>query len=197
MNHLVQSQAFTKAGAEDILDIGDCTNVDVQGSTMSELIRQQLHSVYYSSTCGKYCVCASKIGGCTLVSPGQGGPASDHQCMEAGGLFEKDKWKVPDGEPWPKLLYDAGVSAKTKTLARSVKCNLVTSGTRIYLCLPMIFFGRHRAQKQGKHTEWNSKGNQFQQQLAENPCRESNWHSEAKVQDSGHGDPAYRHRHAR
>ena len=75
MNHLVQSQAFTKAGAEDILDIGDCTNVDVQGSTMSELIRQQLHSIYYSSTCGKYCVCASKIGGCTLVSPGQGGPA--------------------------------------------------------------------------------------------------------------------------
>ena len=113
-----------------------------------------------------------------------------------GSLFEKDKWKVPDGEPWPKLLYDAGIFAKTKTLARSVKCDLVMSGTRSYLCLPMIFFGIVRKSKASTLSGIQRAAN-FTQQLAENPCRESNWHSEAKVQDSGHGDPAYRHRHAR
>ena len=71
----------------------------------------------------------SKIGGCTAVSSGLGGPAGDHQCMEAAGLFEEKRWQRTTG-PEPKLLYDAGVSAKTKTVARAVKCNLITSGIK-------------------------------------------------------------------
>jgi len=48
--------------------------------------------------------------------------------MLAGELFAPDKWGVPDRQPWPKLLYDAGVTCSTKVTANSVKCDLVTSG---------------------------------------------------------------------
>ena len=123
-----KSKAFADEFAQQILTIADCTNFNCEGSDMLELIRQQLYSIYYSHECGKYCVGVSKIGGCTVVSPGQGGPASDHQCMEAAGLFDKEKWAVEQGSPEAALLYDAGVSAKTKTLASSVGCSLVTSG---------------------------------------------------------------------
>ena len=127
-NKNVQSSAFSHADAEDVLSLADCTNVNCEGSNKLELIRQMLFSKYYGGTCGKYCVACSKIGGCTMCSPGQGGPAGDHQCMEAGGLFDAKRWAVPEGEEWPKLLYDAGVSTRTKTVARSAKCDLVTSG---------------------------------------------------------------------
>lgn len=61
-------------------------------------------------------------------SPGAGGPASDHQCMELAGLFDKSKWEVEEGKEWPKLLYDAGVSRKTKTAALEANFEIVTSG---------------------------------------------------------------------
>ena len=108
-----QSTAFSSEIAERILTVADCTNVNCQSSSVLEIIRQQLHSTYYKSTCGKYCVGVSKIGGCTFVSPGQGGPASDHQCMKAAGLFDKSKWAVPEGEDWPQLLYDAAPCSST------------------------------------------------------------------------------------
>lgn len=124
--HRAKSKAFSSE--EDVLVISDCTNVDCEGSGLSELVEQQFYSPYYKSCCGKYNVCCSQVGGCVLVSPGMGGPASDHACMVAAGLFESDKWKVDEGEPWPQLLYDAGVSAPTKTAAKLVGCDLVSSG---------------------------------------------------------------------
>ena len=85
----VNSTAFSQDVGKDVLSTADCTNFNCEGSTMSPLIGQQLHSVYYEHTCGKYCVGTSKIGGTTLCGPGQGGPASDHQCMVAAVLFEE------------------------------------------------------------------------------------------------------------
>ena len=123
----VQSEAFSDELARLILHVGDCTNKDVQGSDTDELVRQQLYSVYYGTECGKYYVGCSTIGGTTAISPGQGGPAGDHQCMVAAGIFQEEKWRVPSG-PRLQMLYDAGVPAKTKTLATSVNCDLVTSG---------------------------------------------------------------------
>jgi hypothetical protein len=122
------SNAFSVVTGDDVLSVADCTNVNCQSSNLSELVRQQLFSLYYKATCGKYLVAMSPIGGVTLVAPGQGGPAGDHQCMMAGDLFSHDKWQVPDGQPWPKLMYNAGVSRKTKTVANAASCDLVTSG---------------------------------------------------------------------
>jgi hypothetical protein len=122
------STAFSVLTGEDVLSIADCTNANCESSGLSELIRQQLYSLYYKTTCAKYLVAMSAIGGVTLVAPGQGGPAGDHQCMMAGELFSADKWEVPDGQTWPKLMYDAGVSRKTKTVANAASCDLVTSG---------------------------------------------------------------------
>ena len=48
--------------------------------------------------------------------------------MVQTGLFDPDKWKVEDGKPWPQMLYDAGVTARTKTAAQQAGCDLVTSG---------------------------------------------------------------------
>ena len=70
----------------------------------------------------------SKCGGCTSVSYGLGGPAGDHTCMGAADLFNKKKWKVAPGKPWSKLLYDAGVTSKTKSALLKAECDLVTSG---------------------------------------------------------------------
>ena len=123
------SSAFSvEEWMEDILNISDCTGVDTEGSDVLEQIRQQLYSVYYGHECAKYCVGCSVIGGSTVVSPGLGGPASDHQCMQEAGLFDKEKWAVPEGSKRPQMLYDAGVSAKTKTAATLAGCDLVTSG---------------------------------------------------------------------
>jgi hypothetical protein len=64
-----------------------------------------------------------------LCARGQGGPADDHQCMVSGGdIFAEQKWTPEAGEPWSKLLYDAGVSRRTKTVAQAAKCDLLTSG---------------------------------------------------------------------
>lgn len=62
------------------------------------------------------------------MSPDLGGPASDHKCMQEACLFDKTKWAVPAGSKRPQMLYDAGVSAKTKTAATLAGCDLVTSG---------------------------------------------------------------------
>jgi hypothetical protein len=126
----LRSKAFSGPDGEAVLVVADCTNLNCQSSRLSELIRQQLHSTYYGHTCGKYCVGMSPIGGCVFVSPGQGGPASDHQCMEAGGLFEPEKWAVGEGERWPILLYDAGVDTTTRAAAVVAACDLVTSGIK-------------------------------------------------------------------
>lgn len=48
--------------------------------------------------------------------------------MTAAGLFERDKWVTPEGAVWAQLLYDAGVSAPTKTAAMCAHCDLVCSG---------------------------------------------------------------------
>ena len=123
-----KSRAFSGEFGEEVLAVADCTNVNCEGSTLSELINQQLYSTYYKHTCGKYAVACSRVGGCIACAPGQGGPAGDHQCMVQAGLFDPDKWKVEDGKPWPQMLYDAGVTARTKTAAQQAGCDLVTSG---------------------------------------------------------------------
>ena len=104
----MDSDYFSARDAETILAISDCTNVNTESSDVSELIRQQLYSLYYKHTCAKYNITISRIGGVTCCSPGQGGPASDHTCMEKAGLFEEKKWEVGEGKTWASLLYDAG-----------------------------------------------------------------------------------------
>jgi hypothetical protein len=125
-NHRASSSAF--ADQEDELSIADCTDVKYNNSNISELIGQQLYSPYYKSTCGKYAVACSRIGGATFVSPGMGGPASDHDCMMLGGLFENWRWATAPGAPRCACLYDAGVSQKIKTVARAANCHMKTSG---------------------------------------------------------------------
>jgi hypothetical protein len=120
------SKAF--ASAPQALAVSDCTAVMCASSQVSEMVSRQLHSKYYGGTCGKYNITCSPIGGTTCVSPGFGGPAGDHKIMEAAGLFDADKWKVPDGHPWAQLFYDAGVSTKTKTAAMNAGIDLVCSG---------------------------------------------------------------------
>ena len=123
-----RSEAFSSEFAKLMLGIGDCSSLLCEGSDTTEYVRQQLFSKYYGHECGKYFAACSPIGGTTAVSPCQGGPASDHQCMVAAELFEEKKWAV-DGDTFePEFLYDAGVSAKSKTLAMSAGCKLVTSG---------------------------------------------------------------------
>ena len=59
------------------------------------------------------------------------GPAADHQCLEAAGTFDPNTWADWQdmlGGEWPKFLYDAGVSAKTKTAFLHACVDLVTSG---------------------------------------------------------------------
>jgi hypothetical protein len=124
-----QSKAFAHDFAKLLLALSDCTNINCQGSRMSELIAQQLFSLYYKHTCGKYNVTCSRIGGCVAVSPGMGGPATDHRCMEAAGLFQKRRWKVPTGVRRVQLGYDAGISQVTKAAARRAGFEMVTSGT--------------------------------------------------------------------
>jgi hypothetical protein len=121
-------RAFTDDDAELIKAIADCTNVNCQGSQTNELLRQQLFSTYYKHTCGKFLLACSTIGGCMLCSPAQGGPADDHQVMMGGGLFAEEKWAVTGDDQWSKLLYDAGVSRRTKTVAQASKCDMLTSG---------------------------------------------------------------------
>jgi hypothetical protein len=123
----------SSAFIDDLLTktLGDCSNVNTQGSQTNELLRQQLYSMYYKHYCGKYMVACSVIGGCMACSAGQGGPADDHQCMTKGAdLFNPDKWDVTAGMPWSQLLYDAdaGVSNKTKPEAQAAHCDMVTSG---------------------------------------------------------------------
>lgn len=125
--HKLSSKAF--ALAREVLAVADCTNVNCQGSDVSELIRQQLFSSYYKHCCGKYCVACSVIGGCVACSTGMGGPAGDHQCILAAGLMSVEKWRVGEGEPRAKLLYDAGVSSRTRVAAKAVRCDLELSGT--------------------------------------------------------------------
>jgi hypothetical protein len=48
--------------------------------------------------------------------------------MMGGKLFEPAKWEVEPGAPRSKLLYDAGVSRRTKTVALEANCDLTTSG---------------------------------------------------------------------
>lgn len=48
--------------------------------------------------------------------------------MAAGGLFDKERWAVEEGEPVPRLLYDAGVGTKTRVAAAKAGFELVTSG---------------------------------------------------------------------
>ena len=122
----VTSKAFESQPR--VLATADCTNVNCEGSSLSELIRQLLYSKYYGHCCGKFCVVTSRIGGTLAVSRGMGGPAGDHRCMEAAGLFEPAKWEVKEGESKAELLYDAGVSAKTKTVAQAAGFDVVTSG---------------------------------------------------------------------
>jgi hypothetical protein len=124
--HDINSMAFEQF--PHVLCISDCTNVNTGSSQSSELIRQQLYSIYYKNTCGKYNVTCSVVGGCVSCGPGMGGPASDHECMERAGLFNRSKWEVEDDETEPQMLYDAGVSAKTKTAAMLAGCDLLTSG---------------------------------------------------------------------
>jgi hypothetical protein len=124
----VKSKAFAHELAKLILCLSDCTNVNCESSKTSELIRQQLYSLYYKTCCGKYNVSCSIIGGTVSCAPGMGGPASDHACMEAAQLFEEEKWAVPEGKPKYQCIYDAGISTKTKTFARIRGCDLRTSG---------------------------------------------------------------------
>ncbi len=70
----------------------------------------------------------SRIGGCINVGPVMGGPAGDHACMEAAGLFIADKWAVPEGHLRPRSLYDAGVTARSKVAAAAAGYDLCTSG---------------------------------------------------------------------
>jgi hypothetical protein len=67
----------------------------------------------YHSCCGKNSVSMSRIGGCVACGDAQGGPAGDHQYMDAAGLFDPEKWAQPEGLRKPEHLYDAGASAKT------------------------------------------------------------------------------------
>ena len=59
-----KSRAFSGEFGEEVLAVADCTNVNCEGSTLSELINQQLYSTYYKHTCGKYAVACSRVGGC-------------------------------------------------------------------------------------------------------------------------------------
>ena len=128
--NFLKSKTFDCDEGEDVLSVADCTNMNCENSEVSELIRQQLYSMYYKHTCGKFCVAMSRVGGCVAVSPGMGGPANDHECMAAAGLFDPEKWKVEPGESPKKLLYDAGVTHETKTAARKAGFLLITSGDK-------------------------------------------------------------------
>ena len=124
----LHSMAFSGPEATDFTKVGDCSNVNCEAGDVDELLRPQLWSTYYNNPCGKYLFVMSKIGGTELVSPGMGGPASDHEVMEASGLYDKTLWAVP-GSTWtPQMLYDAGVTHRTKTAARAVGFKMNTSG---------------------------------------------------------------------
>ena len=123
--HNVSSSAF--ASEPNLLCIGDCTNVNTGNSHVSEEIGPQLYSSYYAHTCGKYCVCCSVIGGTVACGAGMGGPANDHECIEMAGLFDPEKWTVPDGDPNVGFLYDAGVHSKTRSAFLHCGAKLNTS----------------------------------------------------------------------
>jgi hypothetical protein len=108
--------------------VSDCTNFDCEGSDVNEMTNTQLYSIYYGSTCGKGCVSMSRVGGTVNCGEMMGGPAGDHKAMKAAGLFDPEKWKVGEGERKPQSLYDAGVTAKTKTAAMAAGFVCVTSG---------------------------------------------------------------------
>jgi hypothetical protein len=122
------STAFADERAKDMTKVVDCTGFNCQAGDASELLRPQLYSPYYKSCCGKFCVTMSRVGGCESCSPGMGGPAGDHTVMEADGLFSPEKWKVPVGTSRAQLLYDAGVTTRTKTAAMLAGFEVVTSG---------------------------------------------------------------------
>jgi hypothetical protein len=121
----VRSEAF---GVTDELGVSDCTNVDLGSSNLSELIQQQLYSLYYKHTCAKYHVGCSPIGGCVNCSPGLGGPAGDHAMMVASKMFTPANFAHTKHPSKPKWLYDAGVSARSKAYAKEAGCILKTSG---------------------------------------------------------------------
>jgi hypothetical protein len=126
----VQSHAFENEVGMNSLIISDCTNgMNCEGGPKkNELIRQHLWSTYYHACCGKVCVAMSRIGGCVAVGDAQGGPAGDHQCLDAAGLFSSEKWAQPAGRPLPGHMYDAGASARSKSASLLAGCSLVTSG---------------------------------------------------------------------
>lgn len=70
----------------------------------------------------------SRVGGAVNVGPTMGGPAGDHACMEAAGLFDPAKWSVPEGHAPCVSLYDAGVSHRTQTAAATAGFKLGLSG---------------------------------------------------------------------
>ena len=74
-NHAkLRSKAFSDPEAKNVVEIGDCTSgVFCQGSSMSELLGQQLYSKYYRGHCGKVAVGCSIIGGTTSCGDLQGG----------------------------------------------------------------------------------------------------------------------------
>lgn len=70
----------------------------------------------------------SRVGGTVNVGPTMGGPAGDHACMEAAGLFDAAKWALPEGRDPCVSLYDAGVSHRTQAAAAAAGFKLGLSG---------------------------------------------------------------------
>ena len=48
--------------------------------------------------------------------------------MDMAGLFDPEKWRVRAGQTPAQLMYDAGVSGKTRSKLSKVMCELITSG---------------------------------------------------------------------
>ena len=124
------STAFEDSEWAGVTCTADCTNFPCQGNSFhtSNLIQQQLYSSYYKCTCGKGCIGVSCVGGCVAVSLTGGGPMDDHECLDHMGIFDGKKWDCDDSNLHPRMLYDAGVSATTKTAAQNANFDLLLSG---------------------------------------------------------------------